>query len=240
MQKSFLVRTPNRITSLATSLAIILFLLPAMVKAQESTDVLPFNTVKLLGLIEVEFIQGDVEKVEIRAFGEDASKVKISQQNKTLKISTLKSLVNEDLDIRVKVYFKSLEAVYVAAGANVTFNQVVKQEDFFIRASSGSEVYLEVECERLEAHASEGSFLTIRGSASKLNVGATTGGILDGHRLSCTEGRMRAGTGGEVSAQVNDELDARANTGGIIRYAGNPALKAKKTILGGEIYPLVD
>lgn len=217
----------------------VLFLLPATGSAQESTEVLPFNTVKLLGLIDVEFIQGDEEKVEIRAFADDEKKVKITQQNKTLKIATLNSLVNEDLDIRVKIYYKSLEAVYAAAGVKVNFAQVVEEAEFYIRASSGSEVYVEVNCGELEAQAAEGAFLTIKGSATKLDAGANTGGILDGHRLNCTEGRLRAGTGGEVSAEVSGELDARANTGGIIRYAGKPDIKSKRTILGGEIHPLL-
>ena len=100
-------------------------------------------------------------------------------------------------------------------------------------------MYLEVDCAELDAHASEGAFLTIKGGVGKLKAGANTGGILDGHRLDCQQGRLRAGTGGEVSAKVNDELDARANTGGIIRYAGDPKIKASKIILGGEISPLL-
>lgn len=223
--------------SIATLLTILLLPLNAT-KAQETTQLLPFNTVKIMGLIEVNFVNGEEEKIEIKSFGSDGKKLKVSQQNNTLKLSTLKAFINEDLDIRVTVYYKDLEAVTIAGGAKVEFEHVIVSDEFYIRAGSGSEVYLEVDNAALDAQAAEGAHLTIRGKSEKLKAGANTGGILDGHRLECNQGRLRAGTGGEVSAKVNGDLDARANTGGIIRYAGNPTISSKRVVLGGEISKL--
>lgn len=217
-----------------------LLMVPISMTAQTSTELLPFNTVKILGLIEVDLIKSDENRIEVTAFGDDEEKLKISQQNKTLKISTIKSLVNEDLEIRVKVYYQELEALYVAAGARVELGDTIRGNEFYVRAGSGSEVHAMINATRLDAQAAEGAHLTLSGYCEELRAGANTGGILDGHRISCDSGRLRAGTGGEVSATIINELDARANTGGIIRYAGTPTTTSERIILGGEISKLFD
>lgn len=220
-------------TPTATLLAILVFFLSPL-KAQEATELMPFNTVKVMGRIDVEFIKSEDEKIKVSAFGDDEKRLKISQQNRTLKLSTLRSLVDEDLDISVKVYYREIAALYVAGGAEAEFKDVLKSDDFYARAGSGSELFLEVDAGSLDLQAAEGAHLTVRGQTRALRAGANTGGILDGHRLTAQKGRLRAGTGGEVSATVEKELSAKANTGGIIRYAGNPTVETG-TILGGSV-----
>lgn len=208
--------------------------------AQREVDLLPFSHLKLLGLIEFELIADTVDRIEINAFGDDADKIKISQQNKTLKISAVNTLIDEDLDIRVKLYYRDLESVQVAGGARLDFRDTVRRQEFYLRAGSGSEVYLNADVEKLEVLAAEGAHFTLSGRATKLRATANTGGILDGHRLRSQFARLRAGTGGEVSAEVTDELSARANTGGVIRYAGEPGTVKSQIFLGGEIDPLLN
>ncbi|PHI20471.1 hypothetical protein CEQ90_06885 [Lewinellaceae bacterium SD302] len=234
------MNTSNLISkfSTATLLAIMLIFIntsASQLLAQDTTDLDPFNTVKIMGLIDVELIKGEEEKIVVRAFGDDADKLSIKQQNKTLKISTIRSLViDQDLDIMVKVYYRDLEALFTAGGADVELREAVATEEFYARAGSGSELYLEINADKLDLQAAEGAHLTVRGTAGKLRAGANTGGILDGHRLVAQNGRLRAGTGGEVSATVEEELSAKANTGGIVRYAGDPKIQIG-TILGGEV-----
>lgn len=202
------------------------------------TDLAPFEMIKILGLFEVELIAGDQERIEVKSYGIDPEKIKISQQNRTLKVTSLRSLTDDDVEVRIKIYYRELNSLVVGAGAQIESDAVIKAKEFYLNGGSGSEVFLEVETELLEVQAGEGAHLTLKGSTTELRAGATTGGIFDGHRLSSKTARLRAGTGGEVSANVSDSMDARANTGGIIRYQGNPSEVNKRTVLGGEIHPL--
>ncbi|MEL6142541.1 MAG: head GIN domain-containing protein [Bacteroidota bacterium] len=205
--------------------------------AQINTDLAPFEHIKIMGFFDVELIVGEEERIEIKAHDFDIDRIKISQQGGTLKLSTLRSIV-EDADIDVKIYYQSLSSLSVGGGAKVESDQPLVGSDLYIRAGSGSEIYLEIEAGELEAQASEGAHLTLRGKVEILDAGANTGGILDGHRLVAQSAKMRAGTGGEASATVEQSLDAKANTGGVIRYAGSPPETNSRTILGGEVHPL--
>lgn len=202
------------------------------------TDLAPFETIKLVGYFKAELIAGDQERIEIISRGLDAEKINIVQQNRTLKVSTLRPFMNDNDKVEIKIYYRTLNALIANAGAQIDSDDVIKVAEFYLSGGSGSEIFLEVDTDKLEVQAGEGAHLTIKGSTRDLDAGATTGGIFDGHRLDSKTARLRAGTGGEVSANVTESLDARANTGGIIRYQGNPEEISKRTILGGEIRPL--
>jgi len=218
-------------------ISVLLSIMITPLLAQIETELAPFEHIKIMGFFDVELIQGAEEKIKVVAHDFDIDRVKISQQGGTLKLSTLRSIV-EDADIDVKIFYSSLSSLNVGGGAKVESDQPLVGGDLYIRAGSGSEIYLEVDAGELEAQASEGAHLTIRGKAEILDAGANTGGILDGHRLVAQSAKMRAGTGGEASATVEQSLDAKANTGGVIRYAGSPPDTNSRTILGGEVHPL--
>lgn len=202
------------------------------------TDLAPFEMIKLLGYFKVALIASEQERIEVKCFGIDPEKISISQQNRTLKVSTLRPFINDDVEVSIKIYYRTLTALVAEAGAQVESDDVIKTEEFYLNGGSGSEVFLEFATEKLEVQAGEGAHLTLKGSTNELRAGANTGGIFDGHRLESKTARLRAGTGGEVSANVSDSLDAKANTGGIIRYRGDPQEVAVRTILGGEIKAL--
>jgi len=205
---------------------------------QVETELAPFDVLRIMGKFTVELIPAEQERITVKAYGIEADRIKITQQGRNLKVSTLRSLTKDDVDIRIKIYYRELTAIYASGGVEIESDDPLEGDELFIRAGSGSEVYLEVKANELEAQAAEGGHLTIKGEAVRLDGGANTGGIFDGHRLVSQNARLRAGTGGEVSARVEERLDARANTGGTIRYAGSPNQVDSKTALGGEIKAL--
>lgn len=228
----------DTLKSLITTATLLFAMLFNPLAAQLKTDLAPFEAVKILGFFEVDLIKSDEERIEISAWGIDEEDVKITQYGRTLKIGTLKSLTKEDVEVKIKLYYRDINTLQVAGGARLEAEQVIEADDFFLRGGSGSEIYLEFAVRELDINAAEGAHLTILGAAEELEVSATTGGILDGHRLEGHDVIMRAGTGGEVSARVTGRLDAKANTGGVIRYAGTPESVNRRTILGGEIHSL--
>lgn len=220
----------------------LLFCFTALGAQKESgsldTDLAPFEMIKLLGYFEVELIAGEQERIEVKSHGVNPERISISQQNRTLKVSTLRPFMDDDIEIEITIYYRTLTSLVAGAGAQIESDDIIKTEEFYLNGGSGSEVFLEFETRKLEVQAGEGAHLTLKGSTDELRAGANTGGIFDGHRLSSQNARLRAGTGGEVSANVSSSLDAKANTGGIIRYQGNPEEVNVRTILGGEIKAL--
>ncbi|MEM7571359.1 MAG: head GIN domain-containing protein [Bacteroidota bacterium] len=208
----------------------------AGLSAQLDQPLRDFEALSVMGLFEVELFPADEPRMEIYSDEIDPERVKIVQRGGQLKISLLKSLI-EDEEIEIKLYYVpgQLREIYASAGADIRCDGLLQTDFLRVRAGSGSQVYLEVELDELDATAAEGGHLGLRGSSAQVDCNANTGGIIDAHRLEAAYVVSRAGTGGEVSIQVNDSLDAKASTGGVIRYRGEAKERNVRTILGGEV-----
>lgn len=196
----------------------------------------PFGQLSVLGFFEIELIPAEEARLVINSDDVDPAKVKILQRGDQLKLSLLRSVLNDE-EIEVEIYYipNKLDNIMVSGGAEIRSAEQLQTRDLRIRAGSGSRVALEVELDRLDATASEGGHLSLRGTADFVDCNANTGGILDGHRLVGQDVVCRAGTGGEVSIYAQQSLDAKASTGGIINYDGEADERQVRTMLGGEV-----
>ncbi len=195
-----------------------------------------FEGLSIMGLFEAELIPSDEPRMEIYSDEIDPERVKVVQRNGHLKISLLKSLI-EDEEIELKIYYRpgTLVEVYASAGADIRSEGLLATDLLRVRAGSGSQIHLELQLDELDATAAEGGHLSLRGSTAHLECNANTGGIIDGHRFEADYVDARAGTGGEVSVLVTKSLEAKASTGGVIRYRGEAEERNVRTILGGEV-----
>ncbi|MEO0788951.1 MAG: head GIN domain-containing protein [Bacteroidota bacterium] len=195
-----------------------------------------FGQLSLFGFFEMELIPADEPRLLISSDDVDPAKVKVVQRGDMLKISLLRSVIHdEEIDLVLYYVPNRLTSIQVGGGAQIHSSEKLQTDDLRIRAGSGSQVFLEVDLERLDATASEGGHLSLRGTAEAIDCNANTGGIIEGHRLIGQAVICRAGTGGEVSIYAEQSIDAKASTGGAIRYGGEAEETFIRTILGGEI-----
>lgn len=211
-------------------------IIAAVLPAQLSMDLAPFDQVSIIGIYEVELIAADKEHIEISSSGIAPEDIKVSQQRRRLKIGTLGLLTKGEVDVHIKLYYRSLESLELAGGVKLKADTTLVADKLYLRAGSGSEAHLSLQVDNLDVRAAEGAILTLEGEANYLRVAANTGGILDGHRLTGRDVTARANTGGEVSVKALEAQDARANTGGIIRLLNEPTKKSNISIgIGGDI-----
>ncbi|MEM6398230.1 MAG: head GIN domain-containing protein [Bacteroidota bacterium] len=196
----------------------------------------PFGQLSVLGFFEIELIPAEEARLVVNSDDVDPAKVKIVQRGDQLKISLLRSVLNDE-EIEVELYYvpNNLDNITVSGGAQIRSKDVLQTRALKIRAGSGSRVYLKVDLDKLDATASEGGHLSLRGTSKYIKCNANTGGILEGHRLIGQDVVCRAGTGGEVSIHAEQSLDAKASTGGIINYDGDATERSVRTILGGVV-----
>lgn len=198
-------------------------------------ELAPFEHVSIIGIYEVELVAADKERIEISASGIAPEEIKVSQQRGRLKIGSLRVLTKGEVDVRIKLYYQSIESLELAGGVKLKADTTLVADKLYLRAGSGSEVYLSVDVGNLDARAAEGAILTLEGQANYLRVAANTGGILDGHRLIGRDVTARANTGGEVSVKASEAQDARANTGGIIQLLSRPEKSRIAIGIGGDV-----
>ena len=125
-----------------------------------------------------------------------------------------------------------------SAGATVRTAGVLSGDELNLRASSGGELYAEVEASAIEASASEGGVLNVSGQTEDQEVTVSTGGTYEGLELQCMRTYVKSNTGGMAEVVANKRLDANANTGGSIEYTGDPEIKNIRSLISGGIRKL--
>ena len=120
------------------------------------------------------------------------------------------------------------------SGATVDSENALTGNTLLINAGLDSAIELEVDLESLEASVSAAR-ITLEGNTKTLEAKASTGGKFQGQNLKCEKAFVKANTGGIVSINVSEHLDAKAGTAGTIEYTGNPEKVEKKESFGGSV-----
>jgi hypothetical protein len=204
-------------------------------QAQDIRKVGPFDELVIKGKLEVYLEKGDTEQIIIEGMGDDEDELNISLQGRELKLSLIDGWIKEDRRLRLRVQYLDLSKIRVLAGAILDSREILTGDRLEIKAGSGADVELKIEVNTLEASAIEGAQLELSGTADAQYVSTATGGQYDASQLSVDRTEVRANTGGEARVVANVALDATANTGGVIRYSGDPEEKYTKSNLAGEI-----
>lgn len=204
--------------------------------AQDVREVRPFDQVTLSGKIDVILEQGDEEKVIIESNNVPEDKVNVNIRGGTLKVGLVEGWFNNNYDrVDIRIVYSNLSMVRAQAGAIVRATGTLTGERFEVKATSGAEVKFTIDVGTLEAGAAEGAVLELDGKAENQYATAATGGEYDASELEVQRTEVRANTGGEAIVVANESLDASANTGGKVRYIGNPSEKYTRSNLAGDI-----
>ncbi len=216
-------------------LLLLFFLSPLVLMAQETRSVGPFDELVITGKLDVTLEHGDTEQIIIESDDFPDDELNLSMRGGRLKLSLVDGWIKGDRRLRVRVQYKQLTSIRVTAGAELRSDQVITGDALEIKAGSGAEVDLELEVHTLEAGAVEGAELELSGNVKIQYASAATGGMYYASRLVADRTEVKANTGGEARVVAREHLDAVANTGGHIRYSGDPEQKYTRTNLAGDI-----
>lgn len=136
---------------------------------------------------------------------------------------------------KVHVTYKSLVSIEASSGADVIGNSVITSETLNLKSSSGADLELEVFTKNLYAETSSGADIVLSGKTVNFNAKASSGSDLKAKKLNAVDCNARATSGADITVNVKDKLDAKASSGGDVRYYGNPAAVSKKGGSSGSV-----
>lgn len=206
-------------------------------QAQIDKDLNAFTQLDIEGYFKVKLVKGSNNHITIDGPSRLMEKVDIEEGGEELTLR-LKPHPNnyegEPLDV-VLSYNGSIEEIEASLGAELNCKEVLKAQRMDIAAHTGGILELDVETEDLEVKASTGGIITLNGKVDYQEVKVNTGGIYNAYQLQSNQIEVKANTGGIAHLQVEQKMDAEANTGGMINYRGNPTVLITDTSLGGMI-----
>ncbi len=207
----------------------------------EKRNISGYHGIEVSTGIELLLTHGNIEEVAVSASRSEfrdkiVTKVedgilKIKYESKTGSVNKTK----ENKELKAYVSYKTLDILHVNTGAEMKINNVLTSNSLDIKANTGAIVNGKVDITTLRISQNTGSKMNLSGTAANLSIEGDTGSKFDGDDLTTTNCNVLVSTGAKVTVSAEKELQVKANTGGIVKYKGNPAIREIKTSTGGSV-----
>ena len=155
-------------------------------------------------------------------------------ENGILKITTTDN-IRSSKSQKVMVNASILDFIKATSGSDVYSEGIIKGSQLKLEASSGADLDVEVHTEDLTCSSSSGSDINVRGKTTKLNAKASSGSDINAKNLMAEYSKVEANSGADITVHSSRELTANANSGGDVRYYGNPEKVNKSDGVSGSI-----
>jgi hypothetical protein len=142
---------------------------------------------------------------------------------------------NESKNLKAYVSYATLNELYVSTGAEVEIMGVLTSTNLDLRANTGGLVKGEIDINRMKVSQNTGSKITLSGKTGNLEILSDTGSKFSGEDLSAGTCFIEVSTGAGVIITVEKEMNAKANTGGYIKYKGEGGIREIRTNTGGSV-----
>jgi len=197
-----------------------------------------FHAIQVSSGIDLYLRMGETEEVKVVADSDIIDKVITEVKDGTLKIY-MKQNNNWNWGTtkarKVYVSVKELERLDASSGSDVKSENILTGESLEVKASSGSDVNLDIHIKNFSLDTSSGSDAQLSGKTKNFEASASSGSDIKAQDLESVICKVSVSSGSDATVNVSDELYANASSGGDVRYYGNPQVKDINESSGGDV-----
>jgi len=210
-----------------------LVVLPNLLSAQTERKIGDFQKLSVYDGINVELIKSDTNRVEIN--GKNTAYIVVKNKNGDLKIRLSVERRFSGNRTKVSVFYKSLYSVISHEGANVFSKDTINQADLNLKANSGSRQNMIVKLNTLQATATAGAKINIKGLAKYQELSATTGAEIMASKVENENANVVSTTGALIDVSTTKDLKVNSKIGGIINVHTKTDKITEKISVGGAV-----
>lgn len=200
--------------------------------AQFTRNVGEFSSLKVYDKITVVIIPSNENKVETDR--EDPN-VETVNKNGELKIRMAPASILQGNQVKVKVYYQSLNDIQASQGSSIDSNETLKTKMLSLTANEGSKINLEINTGKLNVKTNSGGEIQVSGKADSQDIIVNSGGKFYGQNLESLSATITANAGGIAEVFASESADAKTRAGGVINVYGDPGDRKFKNVIGGKI-----
>ena len=215
-----------------------LVVLPNLLSAQTERKIGDFQKLSVYDGINVELIKSDTNRVEIN--GKNTAYIVVKNKNGDLKIRLSVERRFSGNRTKVSVFYKSIYSIISHEGANVFSKDTINQADLNLKANSGSRQNMIVKLNTLQATATAGAKINIKGLAKYQELSATTGAEIMVSKVENEEANVVSTTGALIDVSTTKDLKVNSKIGGIINVHTKTDKITEKISVGGAVNYLYD
>jgi hypothetical protein len=206
----------------------------AQVYNDETRSLNSFSKLKVQNGIDVYLTHSNEESAKIEARGHQLKDIKTEVVGDELRISHSSRLLRSG-NIKVYLNYRNLTAIEASGGSDVKSENVIKADEFYARASGGSDLRLSIETYYMEAHVSGGSDLYLNGSTEAFSFTAGGGSDIKAENFQSKRGVVKVSGGSDANLNVTGELEVSASGGSDVNVTGNPAIRKLNNDISSDI-----
>lgn len=212
----------------------------------EKREVGSFHGIEVATGVELLLTEGTTEEVAVSAATpEFRDKIVTKVENGILKIhyESKPGAINkrrETKHLKAYVSYKTLDRLHATTGAEVKINGTLQASTMDMKANTGAEISGKVNIRSLKVEQSTGSRINLEGTANEAEIEGDTGSKFTGEAFVIADCDVKVSTGAQVTITSDGKLQAKANTGGIVRYKGKAVVSEIKASTGGQIRKVND
>ena len=195
-----------------------------------------FHGLVVFGNIKLTLHFGDENKISLQSSTYDLSKVIVSVDKGILTVRS--NALGDEKEVVAVLTCKSLDQIKTDAGANIVESDTIRGTTVMLKAVKGSLMRVKVAAANLQITSTQGSEIRVQGKAGFFVAKSASGALIDAYKLKAFDAEATANMGGKINLLVTGSIRAKAATGGIINYKGNPEKESTEPKMGGEIHKL--
>ena len=200
--------------------------------AQFTRNVGEFSSLKVYDKITVVIIPSNENKVETDR--EDPN-VETVNKNGELKIRMAPASILQGNQVKVKVYYQSLNDIQASQGSSIDSNETLKTKMLSLTANEGSKINVEINTGKLNVKTNSGGEIQVSGKADSQDIIVNSGGKFKGQSLESQSATVTSNAGGVAEVFATESVSAKTRAGGVIDVYGDPNDRKYKNVIGGKI-----
>ena len=177
-----------------------------------------FTSIAVEKGLEVVVEQSDQMAVMVEADDNLNPHIKTSVANGTLNITSDYGNYINVTSKKVIVRMPLIRGLSTSNGAALNSKNVLRSKNITLKSSSGSEINVALEADKVNCETSSGSQITVSGKALKLNTKSSSGSNIDATALLVNEVDSESSSGSATNVHPIMSLKAKASSGSSIGY----------------------
>jgi hypothetical protein len=200
----------------------------------ESRSLSDFSELSVGEAITLKLIPGNKNEAVLKVRNIDLEDVLTNVSGGRLKVE-LKGSHHGNIDVEIRLTYVTIDAISVSSAADVATEGPIKAASLDISVSSAGDADLDIIAEEIEVEVSSAGDLTLTGVIGSQRSSVSSAGDFDAYDLKCDDAYVRASSAGSARVSANKKIDAKASSGGSIRYKGNPDKVYVSSSSGGDV-----
>tara|TARA_B100001057_G_scaffold75371_1_gene70078 strand:- start:281 stop:958 length:678 start_codon:yes stop_codon:yes gene_type:complete len=210
-----------------------LAIIPSLLTAQTEMKIGDFQKLSVYDGINVELIKSETNRVEIT--GKNTAYIVVKNKNGDLKIRLSVEKRFSGNRTKVSVFYKNIYSIISHEGANIFSKDTLNQADLNLKANSGSRLNMFVKLNTLQATATAGAKINIKGITKYQHFSATTGAEIMASKVENEEANAVSTTGALIDVSTTKDLKVNSKIGGIINVHTKTDKITEKISVGGTV-----